>query len=169
MYVVDCDAKLKNHMKQITINDYYIHYNDLLSLLNLAKDETEEWKIRLFIRLLILKSCFALESLMNQMLMLFSKFKDTPELFNHIEKLTTLNKIVSLHACCEGIRNPILKKSEHLYSEIKELFRIRSDWVHGKNTTRIDAEQDGKMGWIDHSGKPFGNFPYLEIPSGINY
>ena len=68
--------KHKNIMKQITINDYYIHYNDLVSFLDLAKKETVDWKKRLFIRQLILKACFALESLMNQMLILFSRYKD---------------------------------------------------------------------------------------------
>jgi len=155
-------------MKQITLNDYYIHYNDLVSFLDLAKNETVDWKKRLFIRQLILKACFSLESLMNQMLILFSRYKDMPELFDHIEKLATIDKIVSLHAICIGERDPILKKSEHLYSQIKELFSIRNDWVHGKSRSRINAEQDGKMGWSDKSGKYLGEFPYLKIPSGIN-
>lgn len=158
----------KNIMKQITINDYYIHYNDLHSFLVIAQEETVEWKKRLFIRQIILKSCFALESLMNQMLNSFSKYKDTPELSNHIEKLATLDKIVVLHVICEVSCNPILIKSENLYSQIKELFRIRNDWVHGKNKSRINVEQDGKMGWIDSSGNNLGDFPYLEIPSGID-
>ena len=156
-------------MKRITINNYYIHYNDLRSFLDLAKEETVEWKKRLFIRQLILESCFALESLMNQILMVFSKFKDEPELFDYIEKLSTINKIVSLHVICEGSRRPILIKSDHLYSQIKELFRIRNDWVHGKGRNRLDVKQDGKMGWIDQAGNNLGDFPYLEIPSGINY
>ncbi len=155
-------------MKQITINDYYIHYNDLISFLDLAKKETVNWKKRLFIRQLILKACFALESLINQLLSRFSRYKDIPELFDHIEKLATVEKIVSLHTICLGDRDPILKKSEHLYSQIKELFGIRNDWVHGKSRTRINAEQDGEMGWIDMLGKELGDFPYLKIPSGIN-
>lgn len=155
-------------MKEITINDYYIHYNDLVSFLDLAKNETVDWKKRLFIRQLILKACFALESLMNQIMILFSRYKEMPEMFDHIERLATLDKIVSLHAICLGERDPILKKSEHLYAQIKELFGIRNDWVHGKSRSRINAEQDGKMGWIDMSGKELGQFPCLKIPSGID-
>ncbi len=155
-------------MKEITINDYYVHYNDARSFLKLAK-EAEDWKRSLFIRQLILQSSFALEALINQIFTRFSKFKGNPELFDHIEKLPTPIKIASAHSICEGVTEPILIKSEHLYSQIKELFRIRNDWAHGKGLNRLIAEQDGEISWGDGEGSALGSFPFLEIPSGIQY
>ena len=156
-------------MEKITINDYHIHYNDLLSFLNLAKEETEEWKKHLFIRQIILKACFALEALINQILIKYSIFRNDLILFNHIEKLSTPNKILSLHNLCENLDKPILEKQDSLYAQIKELFGIRNDWVHGKGKICLDVKQDGTMEWADTEGKNLGNYPYLEIPIGINY
>ena len=156
-------------MKQITINDYHIHYNDLISFLDLAETEKEYWKKCLFIRQIILKSCFAIEALINQILTRFSIFRGGQILFDHFEKLPTYAKIISLHSICKELNKPLLEKHEDLYSQIKELFKIRNDWVHGKGEKRLDVIQDGDMGWSDIEGKDLGIFPKLEIPKGINY
>ncbi len=154
-------------MEEITINDYYIHFNDLKSLLKFAKEEKEKWKKSLFLRQILLKSCFALEALINQILSQFSMFKNEKVIFEHFEKLSALEKLTGIHTICDGVKSPILEKSENLYAQIKELFKIRNSWVHGKGETHIPVKQDGTMGWIDHEGNSLGKFPVVIIPKGI--
>ena len=164
-------APLKGKMEKISINDYYIHYKDLFYLLEFAKEknenEDEKWKISLFLRQVIIKACFALEALINQILIQFSIFKDKKELFEHFEKLSTLNKLIGVHTICKTIENPILKNDEILYAQIKELFKLRNSWAHGKGETRIPVMQDGTMDWMDPEGNDLGTFPKIKVPKGI--
>lgn len=148
---------------RVSLNFYYLHYNDACKLRDAAQVETSKLR-SMYARHSILAVIFAAEALVNQLL---DDFSALPSGDRYIERLGIREKWFTGPLVCSAAEHPsrTFDPARNPFQSFSELVDIRNWLVHPKSGHYVDATADGSTITIMKTGE---EVPWVDThPGGV--